>query len=84
MVDSSNVYQEDTMFWTYVTVGLILIFGLVNIIWPHKTAEFTWAVRHDIDDEGRKSMEHAMRFMGIIFALGSLIWIWDHIAQASQ
>jgi len=64
------------MFWDYVTFTIILVIGLVNVIWPQHTAEITWAVRRGIDDEGRREMEHAMRFIGIVIVIGCGIWLY--------
>lgn len=38
------------MIGEWMTFSVLLIIGLVNVIWPDETAEFTWAVRHGIDD----------------------------------
>jgi hypothetical protein len=65
------------MFWDYVAFAIILVIGLVNIIWPHVTAELTWVVRHGIDDEGRKTQEHAMRFAGFMIVLLCGIWLYS-------
>ena len=56
---------------------MILIIGLVNIIWPDDTVEITWAVRHGVDDEGRKELENMMRWFGIIIVLGCGIWAYS-------
>ncbi|MDY0346208.1 MAG: hypothetical protein RBQ70_00945 [Acholeplasma sp.] len=60
----------------WMTFSVLLIIGLINVIWPDETAEFTWAVRHGIDDEGRKTMENTMRILGIFIVLCCGIWAY--------
>lgn len=63
------------MFWDYVTFVIVLVIGLINIIWPHITVEITYAVRHGIDDEGRRDLEITMRFLGFVIVLGCILWL---------
>jgi hypothetical protein len=63
------------MFWSYVVWSICLIIGLVNIIFPHETVEITWAVRHGIDDEGRKSLEKGMRLLGVFIVVCCMVWL---------
>jgi len=60
----------------WITFGVILIIGIVNVIWPDEIAEFTWAVRHGIDDEGRKTLENTLRILGIFVILCCGVWIY--------
>jgi len=63
------------MFWDYVTFTIVIVIGLINIIWPQETVKITWAVRHNVDENGRKSLINCMRFLGVLIVLGCIIWL---------
>ncbi len=65
------------MFDEYFFATLFLVFGLINVIWPHKTVKITWAVRHGIDEDGEKSLTNGMRFFGFVCLFFFIIWLFQ-------
>ena len=72
---TSRTLGGEYMFWDYFIFALVLLLGLVLIIWPDKMAEYTWVVRHGIDEEGRKVQKNGIRFLGIFIVFGCIIWL---------
>lgn len=72
-----SFWWGNSVFWDYFIFALILLFGLVNAFWPNKTVEYTWVVRHGIDEEGRKFYENGIRFLGIFIVFGCIIWLFS-------
>ncbi len=62
------------MFWNYLSCFIVFIIGIVNIAIPKETAKITWAVRRGVDDKGKKVMENAMRFLGILIVIICYFW----------
>ena len=64
------------MLGQWIIFFVCLVFGIFNTIWPQKAAEYTWIVRHGIDDDGRRSIENGLRFVGIMFIFISIMILW--------
>jgi len=65
-----------TMLGEWLFFSFFLGFGIFMTFWPQKAADYTWAVRHGIDDDGRRSIENGLRFVGIMFIFVSIMTLW--------
>ena len=64
------------MFWKYIGIIILLIISFIFVFKTEDIKNFSWAIRHGVDEEGEKQQIIALKALGFMFFVIALVWMF--------